>query len=209
MIDKKVKEFIPNIPNFQCHYIEDFITALKKVDSMYYTYTTSKKVTKYPERVFAYELYHQFRIIMARKKDIYKDVHLNGEQTKSREVVEDLERCAPDLILHKSLFECSPEGQLWLCEIKMKNNNDAMKDLRKFSKMEKLNFPVYIFLYAGVTFKEMIKQIEEENQKRKIKCAHKIICISAYNQAGTKQFRCCRLEEIIKNTRMRVGNKRE
>lgn len=190
-------EIISSIGNDQCSYITDFIDALQNVDEKYYTYTTLKNDTKYPERVFAYELYHQFRIIMEKKSDVYDDIYLNGEQTKSKEVVENLERCAPDLVLHKRLYDYKPEDQLWLCEIKMNGNQNAMSDLNKFYEMEPLNFQHYIFLYAGVKYVDMEKEIKGIKIKKDTNIYEKIICISSYNWNNVKQIHCHALKDII------------
>ena len=108
-------------------YVDDFLKALCNVDPGYYMYSPahtgyvdSVREKVYTERVFAYEFYHQYRCIMDNdEKDKYKDIILNGEQTKTREVVPDLERCAPDLVMHKKIGAADPDGQLWVCEIKM------------------------------------------------------------------------------------------
>ena len=66
-------------------FLDDFLRALRKVDSGYYMYPikddNGKTDRKYPERVFAYEFYHQYRKIMEGKRDVYSGLYLNGEQT--------------------------------------------------------------------------------------------------------------------------------
>lgn len=198
MIEKKIVfDIVSTISNERCPYVDDFIKALANVDWLYYTYTTLKNVTKYPERVFAYELYHQLRKIMEDKRDEYRDVYLNGEQTKGKTVVEDLERCAPDLVLHRSMIDCKPDDQLWLCEIKMKGNQEALSDLGKFHKMASLNFQCYIFLYAGVTFSEMTNEIRSLKIDTDNETVKKTICISSFNNDGVKQIHCHSLEDIL------------
>lgn len=64
----KIIDVVSTVSNAQCLHLDDFIKALIEVDGFYYTYTTQKKVKKYPERVFAYELYHQFRKIMEKNR---------------------------------------------------------------------------------------------------------------------------------------------
>ena len=189
-------EIVSTVKDDHCRYIEDFLSALSHVDSFYYSYTTPKGDVKYPERVFAYEVYHQLRDIMKEKADAYDDIYLNGEQQKSSEVVDNLSKCTPDLVLHRKIYDPDPDDQLWLCEIKMKGNSKAMSDLMKFHKMELLNFQCYIFLYAGVTFTEMVNEIG----KTKIRLDHSIfkktICINSYNGGEKKQIHCHSLKEI-------------
>ena len=134
---------------------------------------------------------------MEDKRDEYRDVYLNGEQTKGKTVVEDLERCAPDLVMHRSMIDCKPEDQLWLCEIKMKGNQEAMSDLGKFHKMVSLNFQCYIFLYAGVAFSEMADEIKSLKIDTDNETFKKTICISSFNNNGFKQIHCHSLENIL------------
>lgn len=192
-------DVVSTVTNTQCLHIDDLIRALLNVDEIYYTYTTQKMVTKYPERVFAYELYHQYRKIMEEKPDEYNHVYLNGEQQKSKQVVENLERCAPDLVLHNCIFEVRRNGQFWLCEIKMKGNPEAMSDLEKFYKMESLGFKCYIFLYAGVTYKEMVEDIRKIKINTDTDVYEKTICISTCNRNGMKQIHCHGLKEIVES----------
>lgn len=195
----KIIDVVSTVSNAQCLHLDDFIKALIEVDGFYYTYTTQKKVKKYPERVFAYELYHQFRKIMEKKPEKYQSIYLNGEQQKSKQVVEDLEKCAPDLVLHNCIYDVRPDGQFWACEIKMKNNPEAMSDFEKFYRMEVLGFQCYIFLYAGVTFEEMAEEIRKIEVRTDTEVYEKTICISAYNENGVKQIHCHSLKEIVEN----------
>ena len=189
-------EIVSTIKDDKCRFIDDLLLSLSKVDSFYYSYTTTKGNIKYPERVFAYEVYHQLRDILQEKKEEYDDVYLNGEQQKSSEVVDDLSKCTPDLVLHRRIYDCEPEDQLWLCEIKMKGNPDAMGDLMKFEKMESLNFQSYIFLYAGVTFSEMVDKIGETKIQSDNGVFDKTICISSYNDGEKIGIHCHSLKEI-------------
>lgn len=192
-------DVVSTVSNAQCLHIDDFISALLNVDENYYTYTTQKHVTKYPERVFAYELYHQFRKIMEKNPEKYQSIYLNGEQQKSKQVVEDLEKCAPDLVLHDCIYDVRPDGQFWACEIKMKGNPDAMSDFDKFYRMEVLGFKCYIFLFAGVTFEEMAEEIRKLKVRTDTDVYEKTICISTYNENGIKQIHCHSLKDIVED----------
>lgn len=195
----KIIDVVSTVSNAQCLHLDDFIKALIEVDGFYYTYTTQKKVKKYPERVFAYELYHQFRKIMEKNPEKYQSIYLNGEQQKSKQVVEDLEKCAPDLVLHDCIYDVRPDGQFWACEIKMKGNPDAMSDFDKFYRMEVLGFKCYIFLFAGVTFEEMAEEIRKLKVRTDTDVYKKTICISTYNENGIKQIHCHSLKDIVEN----------
>ena len=190
-------EIVSTIKDDKCRFIDDLLLSLSKVDSFYYSYTTTKGNIKYPERVFAYEVYHQLRDIMQEKKEEYDDVYLNGEQQKSSEVVDDLSKCTPDLVLHRRIYDCNPEDQLWLCEIKVKDNPKAMDDLMKFEKMKSLNFQCYIFLYAGVTFSVMVDRIGKTKLQFDNDVLEKTICISSYNDGDKIEIHCHHLKEIF------------
>ena len=189
-------EIVSTVKDDQCCFVDDLLLSLSGVDSFYYSYTTPKGNIKYPERVFAYEVYHQLREIMQEKAEKYNDIYLNGEQQKSSEVVDDLSKCTPDLVLHKRIYDCKQEDQLWLCEIKMKGNPDAVSDLMKFEKMEALNFQCYIFLYAGVTFSEMVDKIGKTKIQSDNCVFDKTICISSYNDGGKIEIHCHSLKDI-------------
>lgn len=74
-------EIVSTVKDDQCCFVDDLLLSLSGVDSFYYSYTTPKGNIKYPERVFAYEVYHQLREIMQEKAEKYNDIHLNGEQS--------------------------------------------------------------------------------------------------------------------------------
>lgn len=200
-------------------YIEDILTALNSVNSIYYTWYNHKiDNTDYPseayqkaycERVFAYELYHQIRKIMDANPALarYKDVYLNGETIKDNKFFKDIydgleelnpkfnaknSKSIPDLVLHKDLGSTEAEGQIYLAEIKMKDNKNALIDLEKLTLFEKskLNFTFYIFIYAGKNveeFKEDLSKIETST------LSENIVCICA--KYGESQ--CMTLGEIL------------
>lgn len=200
-------------------YLEDIKTALNSVNSIYYTwynhkidntdYSSEEYQKAYCERVFAYELYHQIRKIMDASPVPmrYKDVYLNGETIKDNKFFNDIydglkesnpkfngenSKRIPDLVLHKDLGSTEEEGQIYLAEIKMKDNKNALDDLEKLTLFEKskLNFTFYIFIYAGKDveeFKEDLSKIETSTLSKNI------VCICA--KCGESQ--CMTLGEIL------------
>ena len=145
-------------------YYKDFVEALGKIEGKYIAfkpfYSDDDKIrnskdprVKYAERVFAYEFYHQYRIIMDRKKKRYNNIQLNGEQEKDVKeftaIKKSLNRFSPDLILHGSLS--NTEKQYWICEIKMNHNPYPFEDLFKIGLYytNEVKFNYYIFLYVG------------------------------------------------------------
>lgn len=160
------------------------------------------------ERCFAYELYHQWRILL----DMYcffhpgeKKIYLNGEIPK---YMGGREHLYPDLVLHSG--QSSVEIQILACEIKRYGNNDAYaitRDLYKllmyleFYKNGDENIPIEykeaVFIMSGCKLTEMgkiiknalNKPIEDFNEKQdkvkvyfdKIKNAttlNRVLCIA-------------------------------
>ena len=202
-------------------YLEDIKSALKTVDSKYFRWYLHKVSSDVEfsdeimrcncERVFAYELYHQIRKIMESEPihERYKNVYLNGEAIKDDKFFEDLyenlskiskdyseendNKRIPDLVLHKDPGGIEKEGQIYLAEIKMHKNKDALKDLFKLTCFmeSKLNFDFYIFVYVGKDvneFKDELKQIDSS------KLSKDIVCICTKYQQST----CNTLGELLK-----------
>lgn len=161
-------------------YVQMLIQALSKVEECYLGYEEIKffedkieKNTIRAERVFAYELYHQFRLLM--KEDC--EYYLNGEIRKSNKVFnwENQSDCYPDLVLHGNQTFIDKESQYFLCEIKMSTNKSLLDDLSKLSQFCKSNleFQNYIFLCVGLLKDDLQKEIE----KSKINYNKRILCI--------------------------------
>ena len=198
-------------------YMDDFLEALCNVDLGYYMYSpahtgNSGRVREevYTERIFAYEFYHQYRCIMDSddKKKRYIGISLNGEQTKTREVVPDLERCAPDLVMHNKIGAADSDGQLWLCEIKMAKSHDALSDITKFHKMLSLQFKEKIFLYAGACKERLLLYLKNKVELGEISPENdgNVICICSSCKCVTEKKHnyelyvdCHRLGELIKD----------
>ena len=157
--------------------ITDLKYALKHVNQKYIRWTVGKAAQEndpssdtaknYCERVFAYELYHQFRKLMCDNKR-YDDLLLNGEQQKDNTHFKNLlnvinkEKIIPDLVLHENIGTHEDGGQILYVEIKTVNNDDVYSDLKKLSALTKttLNFIFYIFVYVDGTLKDLKKKME-------------------------------------------------
>ena len=201
-------------------YLEDIKSALRNVDSIYYRWTnhkvgetdfSSEEVEKaYCERVFAYELYHQIRKIMDANPALerYQGVYLNGETIKNNKFYTDLfdglseydssfkedgdNKRIPDLVLHRDLGSIENEGQIYLAEIKMAENKNALDDLKKLTVLQKskLNFAFYIFIYAGKNIDELYEELSKIDTSIVSK---DIVCICS--KFGKSE--CMTLGEII------------
>lgn len=212
-IEIKDRRCIINSTVYNWSYTEDFLNALCNVDPGYYLFSPAHtgnaryvREEVYTERIFAYEFYHQYRCIMS-ENGKYSDIFLNGEQTKTKEVVPDLERCAPDLVMHKKIEAADPKGQLWLCEIKMARSQDPLSDIRKFHDMASLQFKEKIFLFAGGCKERLLLLINEKlgaNQINPDKDGNVIcVCSSCKHIYDGKHLYelyvdCHRLGELIK-----------
>jgi hypothetical protein len=199
-----------------CPYIDDILCALTKVTSDYIIYpcfeSNKKKRNKkaengeennqkyrYPERVFAYEFYHQYRRIMECKKEKYAKLFLNGEQPKSSRVWEGLSAITPDIVLHGKNKEADYTGktQKWLCEIKMNGNPKMIEDLKKIKEKEKiLKFNDNIFICIGCDLNHFKTLIDEANLKKE-DIDERTICIFALYSDKDIEISCKRLSEIM------------
>ena len=188
----------------KAQYLDDFFCALSKVELKYVLYhckNNEPNVTdeyKYPERVFAYEFYHQYRSIMEEKAGIYCGLYLNGEQPKSSQVWEGLSKITPDIVLHGKVGEhdATGESQKWLCEIKMTGNPYVKDDLVKMTNNESiLKFQNYIFLYVGATLQNLKDKLDGCNER----IDGNILCICAFYDEYDVQISCRRYNEIINN----------
>lgn len=96
------------------------------------------------------------------------------------------------MVLHKDLGSIEKEGQIYLAEIKMAENKNALDDLKKLTALQKskLNFTFYVFIYAGKNkdeFYDELSKIDTSNLAKDIVC----IC-SKFGQSE-----CMTLGEII------------
>lgn len=196
-------------------YLEDLCSALEEVSPEYkkwilYNTDASGDVKEtqesYCERVFAYELYHQLRLIMepcrGHVEERYRELILNGEQVKLdnfyKHLFEGLSKLSekfkkegenkiiPDLVLHKNIGTIDKDGQIYLVEIKMGENTNALDDLEKLTLLTKseLYFHFYIFVYVDKSIdelKEMILHKGVDVFSKNIVC----ICLESNNAICT------------------------
>ena len=196
-------------------YLEDLCSALEEVSPEYkkwilYNTDASGEVKEtqesYCERVFAYELYHQLRLIMepcrGHVEERYRELILNGEQVKLdnfyKHLFEGLSKLSEkfkkegenkiihDLVLHKNIGTIDKDGQIYLVEIKMGENTNALDDLEKLTLLTKseLYFHFYIFVYVDKSIdelKEMILHKGVDVFSKNIVC----ICLESNNAICT------------------------
>jgi hypothetical protein len=126
-----------------------------------------KEYTQYVERVFAYELYHQYRLIMENKenKEYYYGLKLNAEITKNgfNETILGKQYIFPDMVLHHSQTDNSFENQKMFIEIKANQHAKIEDDLKKMqvAVSERLNYQSAIFIAISHTHNSLTSMIEK------------------------------------------------
>ena len=203
--------------------IRDLMFALEHVNQKYVRWTLGKTTKEddsfdstannYCERVFAYELYHQFRRLMC-DNDRYLSLLLNGEQQKDNSHFKHLldvikkEKIIPDLILHENMGTHEYGGQVLYVEIKTKDNENVFEDLSKLSGLAKtnLNFFYYVFIYVDGTKEGLIKKIMGDRVKRDYsKLDDEILCICIKEQKAE----CVSIKNLKKEIETIIKNNKE
>ena len=141
--------------------------AILEVDSKY---VDSDIAHKRLERVFAYELYHQWsKKVVRNKKGNNESYILNGETMKMMgyfKVNPQKEKAYPDLILHKSFDH--PKCQAIVCEIKRRGNltkggfEDDITKLKEFvcELQNDYTFNYGIFILTGDKMKSILEMMD-------------------------------------------------
>ena len=160
-----------------------------------YNYVDSDINHKRLERVFAYELYHQWSKIIDRLNkqiDNTNDKYiLNGETIKDMShfrMDHSKINSYPDMILHKSIDR--PNGQAIVCEIKRISNfsdngfEEDIKKLRQFvcEQQNEYTFSFGVFILVGDKIKAILEKIHTMNwtRRRRKNKSNKIMLV-AYN----------------------------
>ncbi len=215
-----------------------FFEALANIDKGYYTYYLNKKKfankdgcenndpIKHTERVFAYELYHQWScringtgwLLNAELTKHVEWFYSNEEETRhsKRSPTDEISSDFPDMVLHKGQGE---DNQLIVCEIKREDRilSDIKKDLDRLYKFtikkdeKNKNAEDYyqaykcgIFLAFNTEFSKIVSAIENKmhdfvfQDVNEDKLKH-IICVSSLYKDGAEVPLVCyqSLGEII------------
>lgn len=152
--------------------------AINAIEPRYCSYNYNNAI-KYGERVFAYELYHQFKVLLANNND-ENNYRIDGEIGK--QIAEDFERCgvnenylldgqknfadqsifSPDLVFHLNQNDRLLENQQLIIEIKTKkvSNKYLVRDLLKLHHYIRfLNFRYAALISVNTDFDELCNQI--------------------------------------------------
>lgn len=173
-----------NTMNFNCsEHVWGLINAILNVSKEYMFYyekieVKEDKIVEQIERVFAYELYHQWSLL----KDT--NLMLNGEIDKD----EEKNRYYPDMVLHGG--QCDHDNNKVVVEIKRGKDIDnakIIKDLEKLSSylsqeknVKYANYENAVFILFGGNMEKISKALKSYNRGDEI---NDIICIT-YNYDG-------------------------
>lgn len=158
---------MPRLTSFQ----RDLAVAITRVETKFCSWTNRNLSTQSIERVFAYELYHQFRSLTSNNAD-YAELRIDGEITKLAPQNVDYCGCieqinfntnnyfSPDLVLHLSQTDSTYENQKLIIEIKTStstnvlNRHDATKDIIKLNHCIKhLNYQAGVFISVNTDYR--------------------------------------------------------
>jgi hypothetical protein len=158
---------------FPLTYLNDLVNSILNVDNEYCNWEARHIALQKSERVFAYELYHQFKSLTINKTE-YLNTRFDGEIGK--QIYQVADNCgthintnqldySPDLVLHKSQTDSNEENQKLIVEIKARNisDEDLAKDIIKLNHyVSSLNFQYAIFISVNTnerTIKQKIRRI--------------------------------------------------
>ncbi len=194
-------------------FVNTFLEALANIGKGYYTYILNNqkiydktKAIPQTERVFAYELYHQWSCRLCPQKEwilnaelrkhiewFYGDENtelsseshniLNNEKENSNS------RDFPDMVLHKGQGK---DEQMIVCEIKRKDRlgSDIKDDIDRLCLFTKIKDPKShdeyyrsykcgIFLCFNVDFDSIADEVEKQFFEKKYENLNNILCVSA------------------------------
>lgn len=162
------------------------------------------------ERVFAYELYHQWSIIL---KNEESDLTINSEISKK--ILDD--NCKyltvyPDFVLHngqektdKQYIVCEVKRKTGLTKDKIKEDLDALSTYLDAKKFDNKKFKIGVFILVGTdmeTLKTFIGEISEIHFGEK-DIPQRILCVTYDYDSNSKQysFSACTLNDIFSESK--------
>lgn len=152
-------------------YLKDIIEALENVSPSYVV--NSNTPGHLAERIFAYEFYHQYRLLMENCNE-YEGCILCGEQSKlyddknlGKTTETKKEQQSPDIVLAGNVENIDPATQYWVAEIKMAGNASWEEDIKKLVKYAKnqLSFKHLFFIYVCNGEEQKMKIIQKLDKR--------------------------------------------
>lgn len=217
--------------NVECALLEDQTTDIQKafctlfdailnVKQSYLGFVEPEKkvLSSHLERVFAYELYHQWSMFLKREKLFSKEKFiLNAEISKNTDYFGSMNDGIkfPDMVLHHSHSDNQNQGVV--CEIKRKeglNNKSFQDDIIKLGYFLQdethYRFALGVFILVGENIDKIYNKVAYfkksiigfRNTKKTSDIQKRIVCI-AYN-GQVLEF--TNLYHMIKNTKKKPDN---
>ena len=183
-------------------YLNLLCDAIVSIPKEYFTIEVAEKNAtarrKRRERVYAYELYHQMRILQDERKSILgKNMCINAEIDKRGHTVIK-EKFNPDIIIH----EQGTMHNLCVIELKVCLDYDGIrKDINTIHKMvDEYQYVCGAFVMAGASLDETKTKLRNALIKKPIKgiekSAEKIWIFAEENP--NKEVQRCTLQEVLK-----------
>ncbi|MCH5310700.1 MAG: hypothetical protein J1E57_01880 [Prevotella sp.] len=154
MIPDRIRQHDWN--NLDWHYIQGLSKAVEAVRE---EYIYEKKERYHIERVFAYELYYNWKTILSEESENPEKLLLNGELTKH---YYNEKYGFPDMVLHGDYTK--NDKQFIICEIKSSRNSieydKLIKDLKSLAfGIKELHYHCGVFVYLGVDIDPMLDKL--------------------------------------------------
>lgn len=182
------------------------MNAIKKVDKKYLWYqndiaevNVKKEIIEHLERVFTYELYHQWSLLLsAFDSELIINAEINKKCFIKEEQQPDLPKAEvktffPDFVLHKG--HESTDNQLLVCEVKrrVKLNYEKIEDdidsLVIYMNPEKFtyNYKYGVFILVGCD-KEYLADKLKKTSKKWDEYSNRIFCITYNYHDKTEEY---------------------
>lgn len=144
-------------------YVEGLSKAIESVKSNYVYNNTEKQF--HLERVFAYELYYQWKKLLNKRGENPEKLMLNAELSKFYHNKKcDKKYRFPDMVLHGNYDD--KKRQFIICEIKSTKNPISTSTLQKdidslIDGMDKLEYHFSVFIYVGNKWENTAKRMRQ------------------------------------------------
>jgi hypothetical protein len=203
-------------------YLELLRLAFKAVNKSYFSFyafrfsneqfaidpKSFEEYEQHVERNFAYELYHQYRLLMEKdaNRELFNGLQLNGETPKIgfNDTIIGKNVIIPDLVLHKSQLNIEEANQKLFVEVKINENADLGKDIAKllFAVMPPLSFQEGVLICINISFADVKNQIRNYPRIKRYPEVLKKIFLLHPDLEDYKSF-----DEIINNEQFNQHNK--
>jgi len=168
--------FKPEQPHYELSFLNDLSEAIIRVEEKYCFWDGQHEdhIQKI-ERVFCYELYHQYRLLTACKNQ-NNDFRIDGEIVKQLDVrpidllgtniniKQEQKQFSPDLVVHLGQSYQNVENQKLIIEVKTRkvdNDELGVTILKLNHYINVLNFQYAAFISVNTDFNTVVLQLRE------------------------------------------------